>query len=509
MAVSEPFPTVSNATSGDPFPREVDPRSSTSRIDATPPQETWSLRRQFIVPLGATILLVALAVSLITWWAANDAEDRWAADKLSTVFEQLKRASYPLTKNVIDQIKSYSGVDAILVPREGLLPVSTLSAADLSQLEKSGLESLATQGSLSIGDRSYHYRKHNASVDFRDSELRALVLLVHRPRDLGFWHAPVWAPIASGLVSVLAMIIVTTAIGSRMVRRIEGLEAQVKRIALGQYDIAEPKGPEDAIRRLSVSINTMSSQLEKAHDWIARTERSRLITMIAGGMAHELRNALTGASLLVQSCLRSYPEHPPQELIMAENQLQRAADSVRRLLASDPSIELVDEPDMTASTMTQAMQDCVATYARHQQVELVWETDPQLQEVWVPQGAAVTGALVNLLMNAIEAAGRGGHVCCELAAKNLSRDSVHLRNDEVHVDLCWRIIDSGPGPDPSVAHSMMEPFVTSKQEGIGLGLPMAARVAQRCHGSLTWRREGAHTVFELVIPSQARQGSFV
>lgn len=461
------------------------------------------MRRQLIVPLGATILLVAAAVSAITWWAARDAERRWAAEKMDTVYEQLRQASYPLTERVIEQIKNYSGVDAVLIPRDGEA-VTTLAEADLKHVESLVPESSPTRGKVTMDERSFQYRRYAVPEGFRDGELRELVLLVQQPRDAGFLHAPSWAPIASGLVSVLAMSLVITAIGARIVRRIEDLESQVVRIANGKFDVVEPQGPDDAIRRLSVSINSMSAQLSNAQDWIARTERTRLISMIAGGMAHQLRNALTGASLLVQSFIRSHPDEPAKELMMAENQLKLAAEAVRRLLASDPNVELVDEPVMSVEAIRHAANDGVAPYAHHQQVAMSWEAMREGSDQQVPQGSAVVGAMVNLLMNAIEAAGRGGHVRCEetIVDEDATAALPSLR-------VRWRIIDNGPGPDPSLASAIMEPFVTSKKEGVGLGLAMAARVANRCQGSLSWRRESPNTIFELTIPcvDKAKQAS--
>jgi signal transduction histidine kinase len=482
----------------------ADPKSSTStnEVDSgkesVPIRETWSLRRQLIVPLGATILVVAAAISAIAWWAAQDAQQRWAEEKMDTVYEQLRQASYPLTGRVIEQIKNYSGVDAIVVPRDGVA-ITTLAATDLQSLERSGLRSSRPRGKFKIEDRLFLYRRYAHPEEGRDDELKELILLVHPLRNSELAYAPVWAPIASGLVSVLAMILVITAVGSRIVRRIENLESQVVQIAQGNFDLVEPKGPDDAIRRLSVSINSMSSRLAKAQDWVARTERSRLISMIAGGMAHQLRNALTGASLLVQSFIRSHPGKPVEELVMAENQLKLAAESVRRLLASDPNVELVDEPEMNAGAITDAARDCVATYAQHQQVSMVWDIESDSGAHPIPQGAAVVGGIVNLLMNAIEAAGRGGEVRCEqrLLSADRSRGSSSPR-------VRWRIQDNGPGPDPALEHSIMEPFVTSKKEGIGLGLAMAARIANRCDGSLSWRRANPYTIFELIIPSVDR-----
>jgi nitrogen-specific signal transduction histidine kinase len=62
------------------------------------------------------------------------------------------------------------------------------------------------------------------------------------------------------------------------------------------------------------------------------------------------------------------------------------------------------------------------------------------------------------------------------------------------------IRDNGDGPDPACSAEIFETFVTTKPEGVGLGLPMALRVSQRLGGNLTWRRVGQTTEFEMVVP---------
>ena len=63
--------------------------------------------------------------------------------------------------------------------------------------------------------------------------------------------------------------------------------------------------------------------------------------------------------------------------------------------------------------------------------------------------------------------------------------------------------DDGPGPPAELASSLFESFVTSKPEGIGLGLTVAVTVAQAHHGSLTWNRRLDRTRFELTVPKSA------
>ncbi len=98
-------------------------------------------------------------------------------------------------------------------------------------------------------------------------------------------------------------------------------------------------------------------------------------------------------------------------------------------------------------------------------------------------------ALLNLTLNAIEAAGPGGTVRLEATALG----------EEVAVEVA----DSGAGPPPELGDSLCEAFVTSKPEGVGLGLALAHRVAADHGGRLAWTRQDGETRFRLTLPSRA------
>jgi signal transduction histidine kinase len=102
-------------------------------------------------------------------------------------------------------------------------------------------------------------------------------------------------------------------------------------------------------------------------------------------------------------------------------------------------------------------------------------------------------------MNAIEATGAGGAV-------EVLSDLRH--NDQRSRDeIVWRVWDDGPGPPAAIADVIAEPFVTSKREGVGLGLAMVRRVADQMNGELRWFRECERTCFEFLIRPQPQAGS--
>ena len=96
--------------------------------------------------------------------------------------------------------------------------------------------------------------------------------------------------------------------------------------------------------------------------------------------------------------------------------------------------------------------------------------------------------LLNVVLNAIEAAGPGGWVRVE-----------GVREKEQAI-LC--ILDSGPGPPENIRSRLFEPFATGKPEGIGLGLVAARRIAQAHEGELVFKCDRP-TCFEFRMKADA------
>jgi signal transduction histidine kinase len=108
--------------------------------------------------------------------------------------------------------------------------------------------------------------------------------------------------------------------------------------------------------------------------------------------------------------------------------------------------------------------------------------------------ASLRAAVLNLVQNAIEAAGPGGRVVLEV--------------QECQGEPIIQIKDTGSGPPPEIEATICEPFVTAKPEGVGLGLALARQVAEAHDGTLSWARVGGWTRFRLRLP-RARAGTII
>jgi signal transduction histidine kinase len=107
---------------------------------------------------------------------------------------------------------------------------------------------------------------------------------------------------------------------------------------------------------------------------------------------------------------------------------------------------------------------------------------------------AIQQVLLNLLLNAIEAAQQSGlkelrpcDVCIELRRGSASVAEIVIS-------------DSGAGPAEEVAPALFEPFITDKPQGAGLGLAVARDVITAHHGSIGWKRDNGMTQFHVELP---------
>jgi signal transduction histidine kinase len=460
--------------------------------------------RQFLGPILVCVLATGILVASVSKWAADRASLRASRERLLATGKLLSAAPFPLTPSVLQQLHALTGLDFVILPwaMDGQATEQVPSTAMRSTLALNPSE-IETLGRIEYDEDSTELRTLILSkqsmrlLAFRQEEQTLLLLEKESIRNDG-WLA-FMLPIVTGMLSSIAIGIVATWIAARFARRIDHLKLEVGTIAKGDFSKRPLIGPADDIQSLQGAIHEMSLQLDASQKQIAHNERARLIHLLASGLAHELRNHLTGARLALQTCDGGTSD--AEAISVAMRQLDLAEGQIRRLLAVRSNQANTAATPMSAQQITESVVDLVRPMATHRQIQLdvfsspIGESSPAatLETSILPDGEAIVGVLVNLVMNAMEAVNVRGTVEIVCSVRE-SVDATNTRRAWV-----WSVRDNGPGPDEQIRDSMFEPFVTTKPEGVGLGLSMCKRVAVALGGELNWERREGWTVFEFSV----------
>lgn len=453
----------------------------------------WTIRSQILVPLIAIQTTAVAAIAITTATLAARRSERTIVDRLNGVIDALGDARFPYTAGVLGRMHGLSGAHFVAYDPDG--HVSASSLGDLGRFPDAWrslpgtvhVDALGGNPEAVLGGTRYLAASLRPTGGARSPAL--LVLYPETSWRQARWEAAL-PPLMLGAGSLGLMVLATGWVAHRITGRIRRVQDQVARLVDGDFRELAPAGEhgQDEVAELSRSINHLCQRLREMQRTIRETERSSLLAQLAAGLAHQLRNALTGARMSVQLHARRHPAPAgDRSLDVALRQLAMTEEQVKGLLSLGKVERRPAEP-CDLGRMIDDVAFLVDPACQHARVALSHRAGEGLPEV-VIEPSGVRAALLNLTLNAIEAAGPGGSV----------RIEAYPVGDEVVVEVA----DTGAGPPPELADSLHEAFVTSKPEGVGLGLALAHRVAADHGGRLSWGREDGETRFRLALPRRA------
>lgn len=249
-------------------------------------------------------------------------------------------------------------------------------------------------------------------------------------------------------------------------------------------------------RELDAFSDSVASDLRAPHEALARSEKLQALGQMAAGISHDLRNMLNPLSLHLQFLRRALARGDSTEASESvkemEQLVRRGVETLERLRAFSRK-----EPDAppTVVDVNVAVREAVEI-ALPRPSFAQGELRPIAEELGSPppilaRAADLIAALVNLLVNAIDAVREGG--------------SIMVRTRAEAEGALVEVSDTGPGMPEDVAPRVFEPFFTTKgAEGTGLGLAMVEATVKACGGTIALRTApGDGTTFTLWFPKAA------
>ncbi len=494
----------------------------------------WPLRYQILVPFAVLLLGVICAVSALNAWLATQRTKNQIEEQLQGIAATLADSSFPLTDMVLRQMHGLSGAEFLLTDVNGralatsglaLLTVGASPAVEDSQQLRLGPP-------VTVGDQRYF--EMVLAIRGRGQQPAGRLHILYPEK---FWlearSEAALPPLAVGVAALLATAVLAIWIAGRLTRPIVELRTQVNRIAQADYSPMPLPARNDELRDLGGAVNRMAGQLAEMEKAIRRSERLSLLGQLAGGLAHHLRNNVTGALMAVQLHAREC-DADPESLDVALRQLALTEENLKQFLAAPQSPNMAPAMQRRACRISDVIHEVVELLdpsLRHRRVQLSVVEKGATGQSFQADAAQLRQLLMNLVLNAADAAGPGGWVRVEAGwgmgngewemeggggkaeggseFKGQSAEcrvqsevaSFKTRSDDGNLSMIvLRVIDNGAGPPREILDRLFEPFATSKSEGVGLGLTVAQQIAESHGGRIVFQRSGGETCFEVYLP---------
>lgn len=496
----------------------------------------WPIRRQLFLPLVSLVVgTLALSSVVHALFIAQWTVDR-QRESLERLVTTLSGAGFPLHEAVLQKMSGLSGAEFAVLSPGGALQASTIDcrSSDFALLpwtppvRRGDGEPGSTPPAVRLdagvqlvldGKRFLAQRVPVVSVG-ATAEVVSLVVLW--PEDQWWYESRrvMTPPLAVAVVAGAAAALLSAALAQRWVRPIEQLRTQAARIASGDFRPANVPPRSDELGELFQALDQMAAQLARFEDQVRSQERLRTLGQLGGGIAHQLRNSVAGALLALELHEQDCPLQPGCEsLEVVHRQLDLMKTYLQRFLALGRG-GATDKHPLDLAQLVEETLPLIRPLGEHTRVDLYYQAPPA--PLWVMADAdALRQLLVNLLLNAVEAAGQAAARLppprptigasapgSDREDPNDPRSQPSGRTAQVRIELApaeegWlalRIIDSGSGPAAEVRDRLFEPFVSEKPDGAGLGLAVTRQIVQDHGGRIQWRRAAGLTCFTVELP---------
>jgi two-component system cell cycle sensor histidine kinase/response regulator CckA len=246
-------------------------------------------------------------------------------------------------------------------------------------------------------------------------------------------------------------------------------------------------------------VNTDITEETRLRNELQQAAQLSLVGELAAGLAHEIKNPLAGIQGVVDILLRRRDAHDPdnEALKGIRSEVERIDQTVRALLDRARPRVLATKPCSLTDVVRRAVNVARAqVFGRAEgnriHVRLNAPIEPIIASI---DAAQIEDAVLNLIINAIQASGNEGAVNVSLFF--LPADEKNDHEEEVVIEVS----DQGCGISEENLARIFHPFFTTTKGGTGLGLPAVRRIARAHSGRVEVKSiPGQGSTFTIHLP---------
>jgi two-component system nitrogen regulation sensor histidine kinase GlnL len=227
---------------------------------------------------------------------------------------------------------------------------------------------------------------------------------------------------------------------------------------------------------------------------------ARSMSGMAAVLAHEIKNPLAGIRGAAQLLEEAVPASDRMLAQLICNEADRIRALIDRMEAFGDPMALSRAPVNIHEVLDRVKQVAETSFGRR--LRIIESFDPSLPPVWGDRDNLIQ-AFMNIVRNAADAAPLdNGEIVLTTAYRAGVRIATQSGQGRERLSLPLEVTvrDNGPGIPPDLLPHIFDPFVTTKQHGAGLGLPLVAKIVADHGGVIECDSQPRRTVFRVLLP---------
>ncbi len=444
------------------------------------------------------ILDSSTAISEVLRKSVEDltSENNTDATKLSSYMDEARRSG-------INEINIISTDGEII---DSSNPAKIGKHRDLQKLGKEkGFKAVAGKGSRSASGTIVRPYRLVVPVIVGDEQLGYIEmnLLLDNVREIQ--HENLYRRLAATVLVFVLGIVLTVYLARRYTRPIHRLAAGVQKVSAGDLSVVLPVEDRDEIGELAENFNEMVQKLrerETLEKRLFEAEHLSKVGQLASGIAHEIRNPLNYISLAIDHLRAEIAcECAPGKVAELEELAGRIKEEVRRANYMVMNFMNYGRPltlrcsGFSYDDLVQRSLPLLEDKLREQKITVATEIPPELPPLCADQ-ELLRNALFNFILNGAQAMPDGGTII------------LGARYDHDTDRFVLTFSDHGTGIAAEDLSRIFQPYFTTKEAGIGLGLAITERIIRQHGGEiLAESRVGEGTTFTVILPATPKENA--
>jgi signal transduction histidine kinase len=427
------------------------------------------LHYRILIPFALVALVATAATAYVALSVAVRAVESRVQGQILNAATLIGQGDFALNPTILRSVKDIAGAEVVTFDGSGSVLASTLERPDGSMVQAvvagarqappSDEGAVLRQVACDDGPCYVAYRRVSGrtntvvAVVAATSEMKAATRTVSR------------AIVIAALLSLTAMIVVSQLVARRISAPLDDLVRFTNDIVDGASHRRAPVGL-DEVGRLGLAFNEMLERLERSQKALIQSEKLGLAGLIAARVAHDIRNPLSSIKMQTQ-LLKAQARSAAEEKVLSAvlHDIGTVEAVIRDLLelARPGAISL--KPERLNDIVSEVIEH-VSPQLTYRKIGVEMDLAPAIPPMPI-DAERFKQALLNVVLNAADAMTTGG----TLRVRTSAADSTAV------IDVC----DDGSGIDPAIIDRVFDPFVSTKRDGVGLGLVNTKAVVES-HG---------------------------